>query len=166
MNRKKFFVHIFIISLLPAFICEAGGVGLKLYGPCLPTESSCLNFIKDDGTTFFASPTDHINLTIKDAKLSESDQGFNIILDAAAAKNFEVFTGSHVGQMIGLVYNDKLLSAPKVMTAISGGEFMISGAFTENLAEKNRALCKEIFPACKDYEAPALLQRLFDGVIK
>ncbi|MBO6108850.1 MAG: protein translocase subunit SecD, partial [Eubacterium sp.] len=50
------------------------------------------------------------------------------------AKKFGDITGDHVNERLAIIYDDKLVSAPNITEAITGGECIISGGF-ENFQE-------------------------------
>lgn len=51
------------------------------------------------------------------------------------AKKFGDFTSGHVGKQLAIVLNDVIKSAPNIKTAITGGEGVIEGDFTQEEAE-------------------------------
>jgi preprotein translocase subunit SecD len=65
----------------------------------------------------------------------------SIKLAPGAAAMFGAVTGRSVGKRVQIVVEDRILSAPIVREAITGGEVMISGNLTE---EDARALAARI----------------------
>jgi len=51
------------------------------------------------------------------------------------AKRFADVTGKNIGERLAIVIDGKLYSAPRIITAITGGEAQISGHFTKAEAE-------------------------------
>ena len=54
----------------------------------------------------------------------------SIHLDGRGAKLFEELSGSNVGRHIAIVYNGRVMSAPRVNAAIYEGDIMLSGLFS------------------------------------
>ena len=59
-----------------------------------------------------------------------------VTLTRAGADRFSIATASHVGRMIAVVIDGKIVSAPKVNEPISGGKFHITGNFTTEAVEE------------------------------
>lgn len=57
-------------------------------------------------------------------------------LNAEGTQIFKDFTSSHVGQILGIVLDKKLISAPSINTAITQGQGVIEGRFTNDEANK------------------------------
>lgn len=66
-----------------------------------------------------------------EARISQDNMGKEFVVDltmtAAGAKKFAKATGDNVGKRISIYYDDKLISAPNVNEAITGGKAQISG---------------------------------------
>ena len=54
----------------------------------------------------------------------------------SGAARFATATGNSVGKPLAILVDDKLLSAPVVQEAITGGKAMISGNFTKAEAKR------------------------------
>ena len=59
-----------------------------------------------------------------------------VVLDTVGAKQFSDITSVNIGKQLALILDGELISAPKIMTQISGGTFAIAGGFTKVEAEK------------------------------
>jgi len=59
----------------------------------------------------------------------------NFRFDAAGAEAFGAATSEHVGEILALVLDDELMTAPRVMGPILGGSGIITGNFTQDEAE-------------------------------
>ncbi|GAB4384287.1 protein translocase subunit SecD [Albidovulum sp.] len=51
-------------------------------------------------------------------------------LDTAGARKFGEYTSNNVGQLFAIVLDGKVISAPQIRTAITGGSAQITGSFT------------------------------------
>jgi preprotein translocase subunit SecD len=75
---------------------------------------------------------------VKNATASVDPLGQPIIeikLTADGAKRFADVTGKNVGERLAIVIDGKLYEAPRINTAITGGEAQISGHFTKEEAK-------------------------------
>ncbi len=59
-----------------------------------------------------------------------------IVLTASGGKRFAEVTRQHAGRRLAIVVDGDVVSAPRVMSEISGGRVMISGSFTEEEAKQ------------------------------
>ena len=66
----------------------------------------------------------------------KTEYGVSIKFAGKGIKKFAKITGEHVGEQLAIVYDEKLVSAPKLKEEISGGECWISGSFTSESAEQ------------------------------
>ncbi len=64
----------------------------------------------------------------------KTEYGVSIKFVGKGVKKFAKVTGDHVGEQLAIVYDEKLVSAPNLKEAISGGECWISGSFTTETA--------------------------------
>lgn len=62
----------------------------------------------------------------------------NFTLKAEGAKIFSDYTSAHVGDILAIVLDGKVISAPQVQSAITGGQGQISGNFTTESANALR----------------------------
>ncbi len=82
----------------------------------------------------FVDPTVEISGdSIEKVTLRENSNEFGISsgvllasLNDSEKKKFEEYTRSRVGKQVGIILNDQLVSAPRIMEPIPGGLFMIS----------------------------------------
>ena len=91
-----------------------------------------------------ADPTKGIYHTVmtgaalKDAAVSQNPTtgAYYIKFDLASDKAdfFSTYTKDHVGQILGIVLDKKVISAPKINSQISGGSGIIEGSFTRDQA--------------------------------
>jgi len=58
----------------------------------------------------------------------------------SAAEKWAAMTRKNIGRDIAILYKDRVISAPRVRDEIRGGVCMISGSFTENEAQKLKAV--------------------------
>ncbi len=84
---------------------------------------------------------DGSNVSKAEAGFLEGEYIVNLKFDNKGAKIFGDTTGKHVGDLIGIMMDDTLISVATVETAITGGEGYISGAFT---AEEAKDLASKI----------------------
>ncbi len=81
-------------------------------------------------------PTFHTVMTGADLKnvYVNSNAGGNptvsFELNSEGAQIFKDFTSTHVGKVLGIVLDKEVISAPRINTAITGGEGAIEGNFT------------------------------------
>jgi preprotein translocase subunit SecD len=54
----------------------------------------------------------------------------NFKFDVGGARKFGEYTGAHVGEPFAIVLDNKVISAPTIQTAITGGSGIITGNFT------------------------------------
>lgn len=66
----------------------------------------------------------------------KTEYGVSIKFAGKGIKKFAKITGEHVGELLAIVYDEKLVSAPNLKEEISGGECWISGSFTSESAEQ------------------------------
>ncbi len=83
---------------------------------------------------------------VVDAKVSTDANGTSIIvaLSEAGAKRFAEITGANIDKQLAIVFDGKVLSAPIIRSAISGGQAQITGSFTPAEAE---AIAKILAPS-------------------
>jgi protein-export membrane protein SecD len=60
----------------------------------------------------------------------------NFRLNASGARKFAAATKANVGNQLAIVFNGKVISAPRIMMPILGGSGMISGNFTRESAQE------------------------------
>ena len=102
-----------------------------------------LEFVTEDGEIVLAGT----DVESASAKTSQDVMGNNeyiveLNLTEEGAVKFEQATAENVGKVISIIYDDEIISAPKVNEAISGGQAIISGMLdfeeAENLAASIR----------------------------
>lgn len=54
----------------------------------------------------------------------------NFKFDVTGARKFGEYTGAHIGEPFAIVLDDKVISAPTIQSAITGGSGIITGNFT------------------------------------
>jgi preprotein translocase subunit SecD len=83
----------------------------------------------------------HTVMTGKELKtagveLQNSDYVVAFELSGNGATTFSDFTSTHVGQVLAIVLDNKIISAPKISTAITDGKGIITGNFTRDSANQ------------------------------
>lgn len=100
--------------------------------------------VNEDGTVDYTQPTVWVTGTdIADAKAgTQSDQTtgssdfvVQLQLNSEGADKFAEATSSHVGDIIYIVYDDEIVSYPRVQSAITGGNCVIEGMGSFEAAE-------------------------------
>ena len=68
--------------------------------------------------------------------VSLGNKGYQIdfTLKSDQAQVFADFTGSHINQVLGIVLDKKVISTPSIQNAITGGQGIITGSFTQDSA--------------------------------
>lgn len=80
-----------------------------------------------------ADPISNRNITKADAETDEADRPIIAMdLDAAGARRWEKMTAKNIGRAIAISINNKVIIAPQVEQAISGGKSRISMYGEEN----------------------------------
>lgn len=82
-------------------------------------------FIRDNDSRFFAS--NHVQEAV--AKSDDKYNTIQMLFDAYGAKVWNRMTAKNVNKTLAIVIDGKILSAPKVMGPIEGGNTQISGVF-------------------------------------
>ncbi len=59
----------------------------------------------------------------------------NIILTDTGRKIFKIHTANHIGEKLGIIFNDKLITAPVINSEISGGKVQITNGYGDNIEE-------------------------------
>jgi preprotein translocase subunit SecD len=57
-------------------------------------------------------------------------------LNSVGAREFERITGEHINEMLAIVLDNRVYSAPVIKDRISGGSAIIEGTFTAEEAEE------------------------------
>lgn len=65
-----------------------------------------------------------------------TEYGVSVKFAGKGIKKFASITGEHINEQLAIVYDEKLVSAPKLVSEISDGECWISGSFTSESAEQ------------------------------
>ena len=95
-----------------------------------PDEGDAVTFSKDD-VLMDGSTIKEATATTRTETSGKSENIVNIKFTGKGAKKFGDITSEHVGERMAIVYDDKLVSAPNIKEAITGGECQISGGFEE-----------------------------------
>lgn len=79
-----------------------------------------------------------VSRDINDAFVTFSDESWTVVMKFTedAAKRFAEYSGKHVNSRLAILSRGKVLSAPVLLQAISGGVVEISGGFTEDAARQ------------------------------
>lgn len=64
----------------------------------------------------------------------KTEHGVSVKFAGKGIKKFASITGEHINEQLAIVYDEKLVSAPKLVSEISDGECWISGSFTSESA--------------------------------
>jgi preprotein translocase subunit SecD len=76
---------------------------------------------------------------IRDAVVTRDELGewiINFTLTPAGSDIFSRFTSEHVGEVLAIVLDKEVISAPRVESAITGGSGVISGSFNQQSANQ------------------------------
>ena len=91
-----------------------------------------------DEVTFDKENVEMDGSTIKEAvattqstSTGKTENIVQIKFTGKGAKKFGDITGDHVGERLAIIYDDKLVSAPNIKEAITGGDCVISGGFDD-----------------------------------
>ncbi|MFN5962065.1 MAG: SecDF P1 head subdomain-containing protein [Verrucomicrobiota bacterium] len=92
----------------------------------------------DESTLWVASKPSFATADIKSSFVRRSSDHWVVFLSFTddAAKRFGDFSKSHIGDRIAILSHGKLISAPTLLQAITGGAVEISGKFTEDTARE------------------------------
>ncbi|HYQ62685.1 SecDF P1 head subdomain-containing protein [Actinophytocola sp.] len=109
--------------------------------------------VADDGTKVLTDPTTGESLTLADPIMTverldgadiSSDNGtwaLVLHLNAKDTRTFADWTTAHTGERLAIVIDGKVVVAPTVQAAITGGDVQVSGNYTRDDVE---ALLNEI----------------------
>jgi len=78
--------------------------------------------------------TDLKNVVVSTDELGEPEVNFE--LNSEGAKLFSDFTSSHIGDVLAIVLDKKVISSPRIQTAITDGKGRITGNFTLETANQ------------------------------
>ena len=95
-----------------------------------PDEGDAVTFSKDD-VLMDGSTIKEAVATTRTETSGKSENIVEIKFNGKGAKKFGDITTDHVGENMAIVYDDKLVSAPNIREAITGGNCVISGGFEE-----------------------------------
>jgi preprotein translocase subunit SecD len=73
-------------------------------------------------------------VSVQVSQMGQYEISFTLKTDAADM--FSQYTGSHVGQILGIVLDKRVISAPSINSQISGGQGVIQGSFTQQTANE------------------------------
>ncbi|MGE5454187.1 MAG: preprotein translocase subunit SecD, partial [Methylocystaceae bacterium] len=100
-------------------------------------QTAQLKFVDEKGNVVVSGDN------LKDATASIGQDGQPVVdieFDKAGAEKFAQGTAANVGKQIAIMLDEKVVSAPRVDEAISGGKAMIHGGFTEIKEAENLAI--------------------------
>ena len=103
------------------------------------------------------------SIGVESAELGFDHNGavaINFRFDADGARAFGQATTEHVGDILALVLDDELLTAPRVMGPILGGAGLITGSFTQAEAE---ALAVVMSAGVLSHEGVVLREEIVTG---
>jgi preprotein translocase subunit SecD len=96
-----------------------------------------------DGSVYRLGPSIGDFDRLKNVLVEYTDSGWvlNIELPDDTAAIFAKWTGENVGEELAIVVDGEVVSAPRIMSAITGGSLQISGQFTQKeIRELERAI--------------------------
>ena len=102
----------------------------------------------DDSTLWVDSRPSFGTADIKSAFVTRNSDRWVVFMSFtdAAAKRFGDFSEAHIGDRIAILSHGKLISAPTLRQAITGGSVEISGNFTEDTARELAAAIAAAIP--------------------
>jgi len=100
-------------------------------------KAGALQFKDADGKVVLdGSDIETAEATINNSDTLGSEYMVDLTMTAEGAKKFAIATTENVGKIISIYYDDKLISAPNVNEAITGGKAQISGQETLDEAKE------------------------------
>ena len=94
---------------------------------------------KETHTTYFVKITPEIDGSyVAAAGVATCENGgteVSLKFNQEGAKLFKEITGGNLGRQLGIVFGGKLLSAPVIRSAITGGNAQIAGGFSSDVAK-------------------------------
>jgi preprotein translocase subunit SecD len=120
---------------------QDAALAMKDAGTSIVTDYSASGVVS---TTQTLSPTQTVWHTVmtgaelKTAVVSAQTGKYEVAfeLTSTGAKTFSDYTAQHIGDVLAIVLDNKIISAPKVNDAIPDGKGVISGNFTNNSANQ------------------------------
>ena len=105
----------------------------------------------DESTLWVASKPSFATADIKSSSVRRSSDHWVVFVSFTddAARRFGDFSKSHIGERIAILSHGKLISAPILVHAITGGAVEISGNFTEDTARELGAAIAAAVPKTK-----------------
>lgn len=104
--------------------------GSAVEGTGSPEEGDKVIFDKND-VELDGTMISEANATTRTETTGKTENTVQIKFNSKGAKKFGEVTGDNVGKRLAIIYDDKLVSAPNIKEAITGGECTISGGFEE-----------------------------------
>ncbi len=95
-----------------------------------PDEGDSVTFNKDD-VLMDGSTIKEAMATTQTSNTGKTENVVDISFNGKGAKKFGDITSEHVNERMAIVYDDKLVSAPNIREAITGGKCQISGGFED-----------------------------------
>lgn len=129
-----------INSVIGAYLGSQGKLGFQQENQAAPSENHSLEFVTDYGTDEEKVILTKENISSAYAARTEdtpaTDYIVYITFDDEGAKIFADITKNHIGETITILYDDKVISAPIINNAITGGEAVINGLSSMEEAEE------------------------------
>ncbi|MCR5389105.1 MAG: protein translocase subunit SecD [Lachnospiraceae bacterium] len=129
-----------------ASVYKSGSDRINIEIPGVTDANEILEDLGSPGTLYFCDPEGVPFISgeqIEDAQAGtyKDDYGNNaycvdLVLNDEAAETFYQMTSAHIGEQLPIVYDEEVISAPKVQAAISGGKAQITGSFTYDEAAR------------------------------
>jgi hypothetical protein len=126
--KLQIFALFFLFLVLPGF--ASADDSLYFYVECSPGQK-CIDLAYAVGKTesVFAAPADVLGeADVKAASLQRGDntrQGLNIELTDDASKRLEKITAENIGKRLMVVFDNKILTAPKISAPIADRRILI-----------------------------------------
>lgn len=82
-----------------------------------------------------AAAQEKIPLSVAEAESTRDAGGMpviNVTLDEKGRQALADFTAEHVGEIVEILVNDKVVVAPRIMAPLAGSTFVISGNYSVN----------------------------------
>lgn len=128
--KLQIFTWLFLCLALSAN--AAPDNAMYLYPEC-ESGQACIDLADSDGDTMSVLATPALVLGKADFKSARIDtyedyqQAVMLELKRDAAEKFEKITGENIGRRLMVVFNNKILTAPKVRDTIRGGKIRLDG---------------------------------------
>jgi len=132
MKFLTLFAALGLIAIISPAHAEEGK--LEFHAGCYPTSNDCIEFqfSSGDGKTVLAKKEPEMTLSqseISEAEMVTGEYGqeqLQLRFGKPAAEKFGQITGANIGKQLVVVANGKVLIAPNIQQAITGGGIVIS----------------------------------------